>query len=325
MTKELCPVCGKEVDYNIEKRLVNYEEDNVKFEYYEKVAICKACGEELYIDELQKENQIAFENAYKSFNDIITKKEIEELLDKYSITKRTLPKVLELGELTITRYLDGYVPSKNISDLLKKVLADPEIYREYLEKNKSHLSHNVYIKSANKVDSILGIGMVDDKLEEMAEYIIIHNDETTNLTLNKILYFFDVFYRLFYRKRYFKSQVKAWEHGPVYGRIYYQYKNFKGDCIEIEKIEITLDSDIKSLIDKIIECFGMYSGKVLSYFTHRDGPWKKCKEDNLDIIDSSDLDDFACKIKNEYNIKSINEIEKYSLAMFKRYREEYNS
>ena len=74
MIKELCPVCGKEVDYNIEKRLVNYEEDNVKFEYYEKVAICKVCGEELYIDELQKENQIAFENAYKSFNDIITKK-----------------------------------------------------------------------------------------------------------------------------------------------------------------------------------------------------------------------------------------------------------
>ncbi len=144
-----------------------------------------------------------------------------------------------------------------------------------------------------------------------------------NLTLNKILYFFDVFYRLFYKKRYFKSQVKAWEHGPVYGRIYYQYKSFKGDCIEIEKKDIALEPEAKALIDKIIECFGMYSGKVLSYFTHRDGPWKKCKEDNLDIIESSYLDEFASQIAKMYDTHEISDISNYSNNMFERYKKEY--
>ena len=209
MTKVFCPICGKEVDYEIEERLLHFDEDGISFDYYVKAAICKECGEELYVDELQHENQLAFEKAYASFNDIISKEDIEKILDKYNITKRTLPAVLGLGELTITRYLNGYIPSKNISDLLKKILNDPELYRDYLETNKNKLSHPVYTKSSDKVDSILGIGVVDEKLEKLAEYVILNNEETTNLTLNKILYFFDVFYRLFYKKRYFKSQVNA--------------------------------------------------------------------------------------------------------------------
>ena len=323
MTKVICPVCGKEVEYDIEKRFVRVEENNLNIEYYEKIAVCKECKEELYVDELQHENQLAFENAYASLNDIITKDEIEKILKKYNITKRTLPYVLGLGELTITRYLNGYIPSKNISDLLKKILFNPELYRDYLEKNKKKLSHNVYIKSSNKVDSLLGIGVVDEKLEELAEYVILNNEETTNLTLNKILYYFDIFYRLFYKKRYFKSQVKAWERGPVYGRIYYQYKNFKGDCIEIEKRDIQLEPEVKALIDKIIDCFGMYSGKVLSYFTHRDGPWKKYKDDNIDVIDSSELDEFAEKIRETYDISQISDISNYSNSMFEKYKNEY--
>ena len=67
----------------------------------------------------------------------------------------------------------------------------------------------------------------------------------------------------------------------------------------------------------------MYSGKVLSYFTHRDGPWKKCKEDNLDIIDSSYLDEFASQIAKMYDIHKISDISNYSNNMFERYKKEY--
>lgn len=322
--KLYCPVCDKEVNYKIEKRFINYNENGLSFDYYENIAICCECGEELYSDELQAENQKIFEDAFKKNNDIITIEEIKEILDKYKISKRELPHVLELGELTITRYLDGYVPTKKISDLLKNVLNCPEEYKKYLDKNKDKLSHNVYMKTSNKLDSILGIGQYDEKLEECAEYIICNNFETSNLVLNKILFYFDVFYRLFNSKKIFEAQVKAWEHGPVYGRIYYEYKKFGSDPITKDEIEIHLSKNEKDLLDEIIKCFGLYSGNVLSYFTHHSGPWKTSKEKGDEIIDSSLIDEFANELKVKYNINNISDISNYSESMFNEYKNYIN-
>lgn len=322
--KLYCPVCDKEVNYKIEKRFIHYNENGLSFDYYENVAICCECGEELYSDELQALNQKIFEDAFKKNNDIITIEEIKEILDKYKISKRELPHVLELGELTITRYLDGYVPTKKISDLLKKVLNCPEEYKKYLDKNKDKLSHNVYMKTSNKLDSILGIGQYDEKLEECAEYIICKNLETSNLVLNKILFYFDVFYRLFNSKKIFEAQVKAWEHGPVYGRIYYEYKKFGSDPITKEEIGIHLSKNEKDLLDEIIKCFGLYSGNVLSYFTHHSGPWKISKEKGDERIDSSLIDEFANELKVKYNINNISDISNYSESMFNEYKNYIN-
>ena len=321
--KLYCPVCKKEVDVIIKKRFITYEENNNSFKYVEKYALCPNCKEELYSDELQHENQNEFEKEYSIQNDIITKEEINEILDKYSISKRNLPYVIGIGEITITRYLEGYVPTQKISKLLKSINNDPSLYKRYLEENKDKLKRTVYVKSLNKVDSILGLGNFDEKLEETAEYIIIHNPETTNLVLLKLLYFYDVFYRLFFNKKVFNSQVKAWEHGPVYGRIYYEYKHFENSSIEIEKKQIELNPLEKELLDKIISLFGLYSGKVLSYFTHRDGPWFDAKNNGEEIISSDKIDEFAMKLKEEYNIKTIDDIRNYSEAMFEKYKKEF--
>lgn len=315
-----CPVCQKESEFVVTTKRTHFTEGDISFDYIEKVANCKKCGEELFVEEINKENQELFENAYRNASNIITNKEINEILNKYRIAKRNLPLVLGLGEQTITRYLDeGYTPSKKISDLLKEVLNNPESYFKYLKMNKDNLKESVYKKTKNQIDSLLNINDNDQLIEDVAEYIIINNEETTNLVLQKLLYYVEVFYILFKGKKLFKSKCGAWDHGPVYGRIYYEFKGFGSEPIDKDFEMPKLDSDLIEIIDEVIKCFGIYSGKVLSSFTHKELPWKYSKESNLDIIDESLLTQFANNIKEEFNISSVKDIHNYSDKMIYDY------
>lgn len=325
MEKLICPVCGKS-NYEIRKKLVHYfDNERISFDYYEVCYICNECKEELYSDELQKENQKRFEEVYKKHCDIITIDEIKEILSKYNISKRTLPYVLGIGEITITRYLDGYVPTKKMSDLLKSVLNNPLLYKEYLEKNKKYLSKNVYARTNNKVNSLLGLFNFDKKLETYANYIICNNPDTSNLVLNKLLYYCELFYRVFNNKKLFESPCGAWEHGPVYGQIYYEYKSFENNAIsnEVFDDEIEIKEDEKALIDKIIEYFGIYSGKVLSFFTHEEDPWKEAIDSGSKFLDDDKITEYSKNIKNKYNINKLNDIANYSNYMFEKYKAKY--
>ena len=306
-----CPVCQKENEFVVTNKKTNYVEGDICFDYIAKVASCKKCGEELFVEEINKENQNAFEEAYREASNIITNDEINQILDKYRITKRNLPLVLGLGEMTITRYLDeGYVPSKKISDLLKEILNNPETYFDYLRKNKENVKESVYKKSKNQVDSLLNINSNDQLIEDVAEYIIINNDETTNLVLQKLLYYVEVFYMLFKGKKLFESSCRAWEFGPVYGRIYYEFKDYGYRPIDKDFEETNLDSELREIIDEVIKNFGVYSGKVLSSFTHTELPWENTEL--KEIIDESLIFEFANNIKEELKINSINDIHKYS-------------
>ena len=316
-----CPVCKKEVSYITKTIKTKDEEQNISYD--ELIAICPNCGEELYSDELMKVNTDNYKKAYSSINDIITKEEIEFILKKYRISKRNLPLILGMGEQTITRYLDGYIPRKKISDFLKDINDSPEMYYEFLEKNKDKIKNSAYIKSKNELDSILGIEFNDQVLEDAAEYIIIKNEETTNLELQKMLYYANVLYIIFYNKQAFISRCGAWQHGPVYGRIYYKYKSFGNEIIDEDDNENYIDDKLKSILDSIIKYFGCYSGKVLSYFTHSESPWKKAIENKNEYIDETDIIEFAHKIKKEYDIKEINDIRKYSEAKYKEYNDKF--
>ena len=316
-----CPVCGKEEKYTIKSIKKHFKKDDISFDYIEKIAICNECGEELYVDELNSLNQEEFELTYKQALDIISTDEIREILSKYRITKRNLPYVLGIGEQTITRYLDdGYIPSKKISDLLKLVLNNPEVYFEYLNKNKDKLKDSVYKKSKNQVDYLLKINDNDTLIEDVAEYIIENNDETTNLVLQKLLYYVDLFFGLFNGKKLFKSKCSAWEHGPAYARIYYEYKSFGSDPISNDETSNELNSEIKELVDYIISDFGCYSGKVLSYFTHSEEPWKTGISSEEKIIDEEEMINYAKTIKNKHNINSYEDIQKYSNIKFEEYK-----
>lgn len=316
-----CPVCNKNVEYTI-KKIKKTSEDG-KFKYYEFLPTCNICNEPLYIDEIVDKNQESYENAYKKTNCIITNKEILDIIDKYSISKRNLSLALGLGELTITRYLDGFIPTLKISNLLKNVLESPELYRNLLIANKDLLKESTYNKTINKVNELLNINLNDSLIFDVSKYIVLNNLETTNLVLQKLLYYTEIFYMALNNKALFNTKCKAWDHGPVYGNIYYEYKNYKGEIINIENININLDSNVKRVVDKVIESFGCYSGKLLSYFTHNEEVWLNSKDSTDQIISKEYMLEFSLKIKNDFKINNIDDISNYSEYCFNKYKNNF--
>ena len=74
--------------------------------------------------------------------------DIEKLMKIYKIGKAPLSLALGFCEVTIPRYLEGQVPSREYSDIIKAALASPAYMKQRLMENRSKLTDAAYKKSA---------------------------------------------------------------------------------------------------------------------------------------------------------------------------------
>lgn len=252
---------------------------------------------------------------------IISANEINKIIEKYNIGKRPLSIILGFGEITITRYLDGKSITKQKSDILKEVLDNPDVFLDYLEKNKGEISNIAYAKSKRKVEELLNTKFDNDEIiEKVSQYIIKNNDETTNLSLQKILYYCQLFSYVIFNRPLFNSKCSAWDHGPVFSNIYYKYKSNENELTPVDS-DTTFDSNTNDLVDEIIKDFGCYSGKVLCYFTHTEDTWKQAYQNINSEISSIAFERFAKSIKEKYKINKISDIAKYSEKLMNMFKE----
>ena len=108
--------------------------------------------------------------------------------------------------------------------------------------------------------------------------------------------------------------------GPVFGKIYYEYKKYGYEEIESNKNEkIELEEDVKEIVDNVIKYFGCYSAKTLEFFTHNEDPWINANGKKDNVIEKSVMKRFGEKMFRENGISSPNEIYKYSEKMHKKY------
>ena len=117
-----------------------------KYNYIGKEAYCVDCGSEVYFDEVNDFNLKALYDVYREKNDIASLETILAIPEKYAIGKRPLSLLLGWGEQTFSRYCDGDIPTKQYSDTLKKIYAEPNYYAELLEKKPVFLLFLVYFK-----------------------------------------------------------------------------------------------------------------------------------------------------------------------------------
>lgn len=155
MKKTRCIKCGWQFEYDIIDEVYTYKEDDLVVEYKGKKAICKKCGNELSVDEIDDYNQEQFEKAYKEINNIIPVADIKKIMEKYNIGARELSIILELGEEIIERYLNGYIPTIENSKCLRKMLTSPKDYYAILMKNSNLISISSFEKSKQKCEELL--------------------------------------------------------------------------------------------------------------------------------------------------------------------------
>ncbi len=327
MSKTFCEICNELVEYKIKKRIREEIINNKIVSFNELYAICKKCNNEVYVEKLYDQNMLEYSEKIKEINGIITIKEIEEILKKYAIGKKPLSLVLGWGETTIIRYLEGNTPEKAYSDILKKVLDDPNTMHEYLEKNKDLITSVAYKRTLGK---IMELKLIEDqsKIYLISKHIIARMEDITPLALQKILYYIQGFSTYFFDRPIFNDNAEAWVHGPVYREIYdrfsyYRYNPIsKNEFESYNEIDSLNDKEI-NLIDSVINNFGVYSGKTLEKMTHTTIPWEEGRKElseeeySSNIIDIDTMKDYFTNIGKKYKMKSVSDISKYVSSIFK--------
>lgn len=326
--KAFCENCRDMMEYQVKSVNFDKEIKGRLVKYVGKMAFCEDCHEELFVPEIRDSNLAALDAAYRIEEKLIEVSDIEKLLLKYDIGKRPLSLLLGWGEGTLTRYLEGDLPTKLYSDQLMKILEDEAFYRDLLERNREKISDVAYRKSVKAVqEGSFHSGLKLNKLESAACYLLRQTSEITPLALQKLLYFAQGFQMAFTGKFLFQEDCEAWIHGPVYREIYFRYKSYGFTPIEEKDIplhNLNLEEEEQELLHQIVVSFGCYSGKVLEAMTHTEEPWRIARAglregDSSDrLIRKSDMEVHFRTVKEKYQMLNIADIKDYSKDLFQK-------
>ena len=281
--KAYCYECGLEVPYTCHARKRERTFRGRKIVYDEQFAVCNICGQEVTVPGMMEANENEFARISRHQRNLVTIEEIYGIMKKYQIGKRPLSKALGFGEITITRYLEGQIPSEKNSRILQNVYTDCAVMEQYLERNKELITEKSYEKSRNAIDELKKKFFCNSKIEAVTAYVIHSKYEVTNMSLQKLLYYIKAFGMLMLQVNLFPEQCEAWIHGPVYEMIYNKYKNF-GKGIITEEQDVNLDFETllteneKNVADYVLKHFAIYNGTVLREFTHKERPWNEARE-----------------------------------------------
>ena len=293
--RDFCIECRKETEYVLQKKKIVKNIRDKEYTFEITVAVCTECGEEMSIPGLIDQNVQEIDEHYRAMEEIVSIDDIKKIMDIYKIGKAPLSLALGFGEVTIPRYLEGQVPSKEYSDIIKAALSSPAYMKQKLTENREKLTDTAYRKVLAAVESIESLFSVSDKMLQVIAYIFEKLEEVTPLMLQKLLYFIQGIYSALYGSPIFEEDCRAWIHGPVYPEVYKLFRDFKYNPIDDARFallkgrEDILAEDEKHVIDLVVNTFGMYSGKVLEKITHNEDPWKDARKGYGDNIPSSEL------------------------------------
>jgi len=293
--RDFCIECRKETEYLLRKKDIAKTIRDKDYTFGITVAVCAECGEEMSIPGLIDKNIQEIDEQYRSIEGLVSIEDIEKLMKIYKIGKAPLSLALGFGEVTVPRYLEGQVPSKEYSDIVRAALASPAYMKRKLANNREKITDAAFKKAMAAADSIERLFSVSEKMLRVIACVFEKLEEVTPLMLQKLLYFIQGIYSALYGRPVFPEDCRAWIHGPVYPEVYNLFRDFKYNPIDdarfalLEGTADALTADERHVVDLVVNTFGMYGGKVLEKITHNEAPWKEAREGYGDSIPSSEL------------------------------------
>ena len=328
--RDFCTQCRRETEYLLQKRDIVKNIRDKDYIFRITVAVCADCGGEMSIPGLIDKNVQEIDEQYRVAEGLVSIDDIEKLMKIYKIGKAPLSLTLGFGEVTIPRYLEGQVPSKEYSDTIKAVLSSPECMKQKLTEHRQKLTDAAYRKAFAAAESMGRLFSVSEKMLRVIAYIFEKLEEVTPLMLQKLLYFIQGVYSALYGKPMFEEDCRAWVHGPVYPEVYDLFRDFKYNPIEDARFALlegkgnALLKDEKRVIDLVVNTFGMYSGKTLEKITHNEDPWMEARQGYEDSIPSSALlskeriMQYYILINQKYGINTAEGLRTYIYEMLER-------
>ena len=320
--KSFCFHCLKDVDFMTHEEQDTGSVKDHAYSYMRLIARCIHCGEEL--DVYNDENIKRLYDSYRIAHDLISLDRLREIPVMYGIAKRTLSLMLGWGEITFTRYYDGYLPSKPYSDILQKLYDDPTYYNTLLENNRESLSASTYRKSKRALDDVMNSEFKGlSAIARAASHLLRKKPELSNLSLQKLLYYIQAISSVFLPKPIFPNLSEAWINGPVYRDIYNIYKENIESLAYYAGGEPLTEEEI-ALIGSVVDCFGCYDGDILKEFTHLEAPWQEARGNltgdasSNERISLESIAKYFTKVKDQYQMTAPSDMKVYARHMFTR-------
>lgn len=91
------------------------------------------------------------DEQYRAAEGLVSIDDIEKLMKIYKIGKAPLSLALGFGEVTIPRYLEGQIPSREYSDVVRAALASPVNMKQKLMENRDKLTDAAYRRDQKRV------------------------------------------------------------------------------------------------------------------------------------------------------------------------------
>ena len=169
-----------------------------------KIAICKNCGNELFNEEYEKENQQKVYNIFRENNNLLYPNEIYEIRKKYGLTQKEMSELLGWGEITYHRYENGSLPDQAHNKQLL-LLKNPRNAKEILNNTKHNLSKEKEIYLNNKIEEL-----ITEKSDTRDIKITLPEDvyEEINIEASKMNMNIETYSRILIIKRHYKSIIE---------------------------------------------------------------------------------------------------------------------
>lgn len=326
---DFCEQCRQKSHYTLQKRKVEKQMKDKVYSFEITVAVCDACGEEMGLPELIDRNIQEIDEQYRAYEQIISMEDMKKLMKIYEIGKSPLSLALGFGEITMTRYLDGQIPSKEYSDVMRKALFEPTFMKQKLIENKEKIASTAYTKAMNAALKLEELFCVSEKMLRVIGYLFERLEEVTPLMLQKLLYYTQGVSYVMKKKPMFVEECQAWQHGPVYPEVYQMFKDFKYNPIDdprfviFEGTEDALTLEERKIVDLVVDTFGEYGGKVLEKITHQEIPWQQARTGYSkemgcnEKISKESIKRYFCDKDKEYGFSTEKGIKKYIQTMLK--------
>lgn len=292
---DFCIECRRETVYSLQRKEVTKIIRGKEYKFDITAAVCEECGEEMSIPGLIDKNVKEIDEQYRKYEGLVSAEDIEKLMKMYKIGKEPVSLALGFGAVTVTRYLDGQVPSKEYSNIIKAAISSPAYMKNKLIENRDKISETAFNKSIAAAESLIRLFGVSDKMLQVIARVFEKLEEVTPLMLQKLLYFIQGIYSAVYGEPLFEENCRAWVHGPVYPEVYDLFKDFKYNPIDdarfarLEGASGSLSDQGKKTVDLVACTFGMYGGKTLEKITHNEAPWRQARMGYADGIPSNEV------------------------------------
>lgn len=310
MDKLFCHLCDHDTNFDIKEEVFDYNVRNEFFEVQGKRAYCKThTDEELFHKEFDIANQNKAFNLYREKYGIISPDEIKKLREKYKLSQREFSQLLGFGEITISRYERGSLPTVAQNQIIKDS-ENPNKMLEFLEMNsekvgqqkakelKEHLQEmlnsNLYEQLIideirdifqHEPDIFSGYKPFDFKKFSNMVWFFSKKDRPYLTKLNKLMFYADYYFFKNFQMSLSGAKYMRHHYGPVPEKFQTLYDNIN----DIEIIENDHGSFTSTIIDKCEEeIFNeqeleilnfvydkfktMYSGEIRD-FSHEEKCW----------------------------------------------------